>query len=125
MITLLFCSGCSVDEMSTLPDISKPYTGVYECQSLTLGGQDYSEKFDKLYLNLKYDGTYTLVWRGVNGEKGETTGQYKVDCEAEEITLYGYSRLHARSYTFPMQKGVIAIRYNVGGKLLNAEFAMP
>lgn len=123
--TLLFCCGCDVNEMSTLSDLSKPYTGVYECRTLMLGGQDYKEKFDKLYLDLKYDGTYSLVWQGVNGEKGERTGKYKTDGEAEEITFYGYFNRRASSYTFSMKKGVIAIRYNMGGQLLNAEFALP
>lgn len=122
---LLCFSGCDVNKMSSLSDLSKPYVGVYECKTLTLGGRDLSGHYDKLYLTLKYDGEYTLVWRGVNGEEGKTAGKYLADGDAEEITLYAYSRHRALSYTFPMKKGVIAIRYNFGGRLLNAEFSMP
>lgn len=123
-VPLLLLSGCEVSKMSSLPELSKPYVGVYECETITLGGEDYAEKFDDLRLELGYDGAFTIVY-SADGNKGELGGNYTVDPEAGEITLSSRYGLRSVSYTFPMEKGKILIDYNFSGKLLHAEFSAP
>ncbi|MDE5548102.1 MAG: hypothetical protein K2J30_03810 [Clostridia bacterium] len=121
----LTLSACEVAEMSTLPELTKPYTGVYKCESLTLGGQDMTEKFPKLELELLYNGTFSLSYEDEEGGEGEYHGNYAVDAEAEEITFSAKAGLRNASFTFPMVKGRVFIDYRIGGKLLHAVFAMP
>ena len=59
---VLLC-GCDTREMSTLPDLSKPYAGMYECTELTLGGEDALGRFDFVRLELKGDETFALNYR--------------------------------------------------------------
>ncbi len=122
--TLCLCA-CDVSQMSSLYDLSKPYLGFYECESISLGGEDYTEKFDYLRLELGYDGTFELSYREKSGGKGGYNGTYQVDSEAEEITFSAKYGLMQKSFTFPMKKGRIYVEYMLGGKLLHAVFSMP
>lgn len=120
----LFC-GCSVKEMSTLGEVSKPYAGLYVGESLMLGGTEMYENDEKLYLELNADNTFSLTYRGRAGKKGGYDGKYEYDEESHTITFYAYTGRRARAYTFPMKKGKIYIDYNLGGQLLHGVFALP
>lgn len=122
--SLLAFSGCSVDEMSSLPEITKPYTGVYECESLMLGGRDFLPHFEKLYLELEPSGSFALHY-SADGRKGGYEGKYERNEEEQTITFYSYVGRRAQAYTFPMQKGKIYVEYNLGGQLLHGVFAAP
>lgn len=123
--SLFALSGCNVKEMSSLGEISKPYAGLYECESLTLAGKEMSENFKKLYLELNADNTFTLIYRGTEGKKGGYAGHYEYDEEAHTITFYAYVGRRSRAYSFPMEKGKIYIDYNLGGQLLHGVFGAP
>lgn len=123
--SLFALSGCSVKEMSSLTEISKPYAGLYECESLMLGGKEMSESFEKLYLELSSDNTFELIYRGAEGKKGGYNGRYEYNEEAQTITFYAYVGRRSRAYTFPMEKGKIYIDYNLGGQLLHGVFTGP
>jgi len=127
---LLLClaltlSACDVAQMSTLPELTKPYAGVYKCESIILGGEDMTEKFSKLDLELRYNGTFALSYEDEWGGKGEYHGNYSVDGEAEEITFTARTGVRNVSFTFPMVKGRVFVDYRLGKKLLHAVFAMP
>lgn len=127
---LLLClaltlSACDVAQMSTLPELTKPYAGVYKCESIILGGEDMTEKFSKLDLELRYNGTFALSYEDEWGGKGEYCGNYSVDGEAEEITFTARTGVRNVSFTFPMVKGRVFVDYRLGKKLLHAVFAMP
>ncbi len=127
---LLLClaltlSACDVAQMSTLPELTKPYAGVYKCESIILGGEDMTEKFSKLDLELRYNGTFALSYEDEWGGKGEYHGNYSVDGEAEEITFTARTGVRNVSFTFPMVKGRVFVDYRFGKKLLHAVFAMP
>lgn len=121
---VLLC-GCDTHEMSTLPDLSKPYTGVYECTELTLGGEDALERFDYVRLELKGNETFALSYRTAEGNEGGVDGEYQMDLERGEVTLSKKTLLRTVSHTFAVEKGTIYGDVNVSGELLHAEFAMP
>ena len=61
IVLLAFCllfAGCetNVAEMSSLPELSRPYAGEYECETLTLAGEDMLSAFRTVRLTLGYDG---------------------------------------------------------------------
>ena len=120
----LLC-GCDTREMTTLPDLSKPYTGMYECTELTLGGEDALGRFDYVRLELKGDETFALMYRTAEGSEGGLDGEYTMDLERGEITLSKKTFLRTVSHTFMVEKGTIYGEMNVSGELLYAEFAMP
>ncbi len=120
--TVLLCA-CDAEEMGPLKDVSRPYTGVYACETLTLGGKDMTEKFEKLTLELKQDGTFTLSYVTATGGEGSYGGRYAIDTEKGEIT-FSADRVRG-AYTFPYEKGVVRIDRNLYGYLLHAEFRMP
>lgn len=120
----LFC-GCNVSEMSTLSDLSKPYVGFYECDKVQLGGEDMTEQFDYIRLELDYGGDFSLTYRSTDGNEGGYQGTYETDTEAGEITLRAKTGLVSKSFTFPMEKGKIYVDYMLNGKLLHAVFSAP
>ena len=120
----VFC-GCSVREMGTLPELSKPYLGMYECKELRLGKKDLSGQFDSVRLELKYGGEFKLSYCGKDGNKGGYSGRYEAEPEGEEITFYAKTGLRTAKYTFPMKNGKIIVDYGFAGTLLHAVFSSP
>lgn len=121
----LFCACEKVEDMGSLPDLSKPYTGEYTLKKLTLGGEDFTDKFESVKLELGYNGKFTLSYKEKEGQSGSYAGEYKVSTEREEITFSANAGLRSVQRTFPMKNGSILIDLNVGAKLLHAEFAFP
>ena len=68
IVLLAFCllfAGCetNVAEMSSLPELSRPYAGEYECETLTLAGEDMLSAFRTVRLTLGYDGKALKAYR--------------------------------------------------------------
>ena len=122
---LLFCACEKVENMGTLPDLSKPYTGEYALKKLMLGDKDFTEKFEYAKLSLNNDGSFTLSYKEKEGQSGSYSGEYEVSAEKEQITLSSKSGLRTVERTFPMENGCIYIDLKLGTKLLHAEFAFP
>ena len=123
--SLFLLSACNVSEMSTLADLSKPYTGFYECESISYGGDDMTDRFEYIRLELAYGGEFELSYRGKEGGEGSYGGTYEVDTEAGEITLQMQYGPVSKSFTFLMESGSIFVDLPVHGKLLHAEFTAP
>ncbi len=119
----VLCACEKVEDMGSLPDISKPYTGEYLLQKLTVGGEDFTEKFESVKLNLGYDGKFKLSYAEKEGKRGGYAGEYEVSLEREEITFSANTGLRTVRRTFPMKDGSIFIDLKMGSKLLHAEFA--
>lgn len=118
--TLIF-SGCKVEEMSTLRDISRPYAGEYKCRKLTLGGQDLLGRFDYLKLNLNYFGKFRLTYAEVSAGEGEYSGTY--EAREEEIAFCASAGGEKKRYVFPYESGTVRVELLLGEKLLYAEFS--
>ena len=123
--SLFLLCGCDVSEMSTLADLSKPYVGFYECESMLYGGEDLTDRFEYIRLELGYGGDFELTYRGKERNEGSYGGTYEVDTEAGEITLQMQYGFVSKSFTFLMGSGSIFIDLPVHGKLLHAEFKAP
>lgn len=122
----LFCfCACDVSSMSSLTDISRPYTGEYRCEKLIFGGKEQKERFEFIKLNLDYGGNFELTYKDNEGNEGGFEGEYDVSEEKEEITFRGKMGLRTAEHTFPMEKGAILVDFNFGGRLLHAEFRLP
>ena len=121
----LLCACEKVEDMGSLPDLSKPYAGEYTLKKLTLGGKDYTDKYEYVKLMLKPDGQFVLSYKEKEGSSGNYAGEYEVSTEKKEITLSAKAGLRSVKRTFPMDKGSILIDLKVGTKLLHAEFAFP
>ncbi len=66
----LFCACEKVEDMGTLPDISKPYVGEYMLERLMIGDRDMTEHFDEAKLSLTYDGKFKLTYQEVGRVRG-------------------------------------------------------
>lgn len=124
-LAALCLSACDVEKMTTLPQLSKPYLGLYECEELTLGGEDLLGEFESLNLELKYGGEFELSSEKKDGGKWSYGGKYQADPETGEITFSAFTGLRVSSFTFPMKEGSIIVEYNFGGKLFRATFSTP
>ena len=126
ILSASFLVGCDkAGEMGSLKDISKPYTGLYECKTLSIGGRDMTDTFESVTLELKGDGSYEIFYRTTTGKEGGYEGEYTLDEERKEITFSARKGARQQSFTFPYEKGAVYIDYNLMGSLLHAEFRMP
>lgn len=125
VLCLFLLCGCNVSRMSTLPELSKPYAGLYECEKVTLGGEDFTDRFEYLRLELSYGGEFRLSYRGKEGGEGQYGGTYRMNAEGDAITFTGKTGLRSVSRTFPVKNGAILVELTFGRKLFYAEFKMP
>ncbi len=128
IVLLAFCllfAGCetNVAEMSSLPELSRPYAGEYECETLTLAGEDMLSAFRTVRLTLGYDGKAALFWQTCEGGTGERSFFYEADPERGEITFF--PAIGKKGRTFPMEDGTVRLSFNLGGRHLFALFARP
>ena len=123
----LFCTlfsallvGCSVKVMSSLEELAKPYTGVYECTGITYGDTTHSGKYT---LELAYGGGFCMNYAIEGGEEGSLEGTYRADPDRGEITFTAPLFGRNTKRTFAMREGKIILEEVVLGKLLRAEFS--
>lgn len=116
----LLLSGCAVDEMTTLKDVSRPYAGEYKCKRLMLGGEDMLERFSFIKLDLDYFGQFTLSFADPAGGEGEYGGAYRID--EGRITLKSAAGGEEKTFVFPYEKGAVRMELLLGNELLYAEF---
>ncbi len=113
-------TGCNVEEMSSLREISRPYAGEYKCKKLTLGGENMLASFRFLKLELAQDGTFTFKYEDVGGGRGEYAGEYEMG--ESSVTFRTLSGGEEKKFVFPYEKGTVHLELPFGGKLLLAEF---
>ena len=114
-------AGCEVQDMGSLSDLSKPYTGVYACEKMTLGGEDVLGDFSYVRLELERGGDFTLSWRQ-DGSESTWEGGYEVDLGVGTITLTAKEGGRTASRTYRMEEGAILIDENFLGRPFFAEF---
>lgn len=120
-LCLILFTGCDVREMSSLRDVAKPYVGEYQCEKMTLGGDDVLQNYEYVRLKLSYNGKFTLFYRDKNGRKGEYGGEYSF--AENSITFTAKNGTEESSKSFPYKKGTVYIELPTDGKLLLAEFS--
>ena len=128
MLVVAFCllCGCEkVENMGSLPQLSKPYVGEYQCEKLIFGGEEQVDKFDYIKLTLKYGGSFVLSYRDAEKREGAYEGEYAMSDDGKELTLSAKAGLRTVSRTFPVDRGTILMDLTFAGKLLHAEFKMP
>lgn len=104
-----------------LKDITKPHLGFYECQSATLSGEDLSDEFDYVRLELKADETFTLYYCKTGGKERTEQGRYSYDKEKGTICLAA-GEGNAIKRSFPLKDGVISVTVRLGKKTLSMQF---
>lgn len=125
LFALFPLGGCDVSAMTALAEISRPYTGEYECRSLTVGGEDRLDDYDYVRLTLSRDDTFEIAYREKKGKEGAYKGTYEMDASGENITFtvrVGFIPVHR---TFPVENGSIFMDLRLRGKLLHAQFSLP
>lgn len=105
----------------SLTDITKPYTGVYECKSATLGDKEYVDEFSYIRLELHTDDTFSLYYLPKKGKVKEQTGQYRYDKEKGTIRFsLGVNGELKRE--IPLKKGEMVFTLPLGAKTLIMRF---
>ena len=117
--TLLLCMPSWKN--SSINDIAKPHTGVYECQRATLGETDCLQEFAYIKLELLGDGVFHLYYKTKDGEKGKQSGTYVYEREKKSITFsLGENQEIKRSFLF--ENGEITLSLPIGFQQLNMQF---
>lgn len=124
-LLLAACAGCDADGMGTLADFSKPYAGLYRCETLTAGGKEMADRFDYVTLELKGEGDFTLAYRTKEGLGGSVEGKYVMDLERGTLVLSKEGPLRTANYLFRVQDGALCGDFNFNGMLLHAVFRTP
>ncbi len=113
---LFGCTACDVSSMSSLPEVSRPYVGEYVCEQLTWGSYDLLPS-SRLLLNLGYDGTFSLYYRGKPTPL--VWGEYEVSQGGDNITFLS----NGKTRTFPIENGDLVLRFPINGKLFLGKFS--
>lgn len=106
---------------SSLTDITKVYTGMYECKSATLGEKDCLDDFAFINLELNPDNTFTLYYRQKIGKTQKQTGKYIYDKDKQRIT-FSLGALNEYKRECSIKGGELVITLPIGAKILNLHF---
>ena len=106
---------------STLPEITKPYLGCYECKSVTLGNKEYLDDFSDISLYLNKDETFVLYYCPKDRERHEQKGNYKYDAQTGTLTFY-INGLGCIKRIATVEKGSFYISLPIGVKTLRLHF---
>jgi hypothetical protein len=68
LITILSISGCKFNESDNLYNFEKPYVGIYQCESINIGGKEFIDKYSKYTLELKADGEMYIKFKEKESE---------------------------------------------------------
>ncbi len=104
-----------------LTDITSPHLGFYECEYARLSGEEFSDDFEYIYLELKANETFVISYCKKGGKEQKEQGKYKYDKEKESVAFF-LSDANALKRTFPLKDGELLITLRFGGKTLNAKF---
>ena len=105
----------------TLTDITKPYLGVYECQSAQYNGKDFLEDFSYIRLELEKDECFTIYFQEKDRKQRKAKGKYHYNTQRETITMYTQDFASIKR-EFPLQKGVLLVEFPIGGKTAFLKF---
>ena len=131
LILILLCffgttafTGCKTSELSSLYSLTKPYIGVYECESATLEGKDILSLFKIVTLELKEGGTFLVIAKPKFGFTVRQEGNYSFDEKAKTITMTATRGKKKYEKTFPADGGVFAVSTSLGGRELVLKFSV-
>ena len=115
-------AGCQASELSSLYSLSKPYIGVYECESATLAGKDVLSRFKIVTLELKEDGTFRVYAKPKFGFAVKQDGRYTFDEKERTITMTATRGKKKYEKTFPADGGTFTVATSLSGKELVLKF---
>lgn len=124
LLSICAATGCNMEEMSSLKDISRPYVGEYKCRKLQMAGQDELDHFEYIKLDLDYSGKFQVSCQDINGNEDTYDGTYKISEEEATVTLTSNAGGKEQSFVFPYEKGKVIMQLLFNEKLLYAEFSM-
>lgn len=117
--TLLFCFPNF--RGGGLKEITKPYLGVYECKQVTLGEEDFLQRFDEITLELKSDGEFILYYRECGGQRRRETGKYQYDVKDKTVT-FSANKAGTIKKAFLLENGVLTGTARLGNKTVTVKF---
>ena len=119
-LTALILCGAGLKD-SSLADIAKTHTGVYECKSATLGDREYLGEFSYIRLELNLDDSFSLYYCAKDGKARKEAGKYSYDNQKNTVCL-SLDKQSGIKREFSLEKGVLVITLPVGVKTLIMKF---
>lgn len=104
-----------------IKEITKPYLGVYECKSIQIADHEWLSKEQKVVLELKKKGIFTLYYQKPDGNTGRLDGRYKYEEKTQQIQLL-WEGNNLFKQSFPIKNGQIIIQYQLGTRIYRAIF---
>ena len=97
----------------SLKEITKPYLGVYECKSILLAGKEFLTNDQRIALELKKNGVFTLYYKNVDEEAQTLEGKYRYD-EKTHCIQFLWEDKNVFKQSFPIENGQIILQYQFG-----------
>lgn len=104
-----------------IKEITRPYLGVYECQSAQLGERDLLTEFSYLHLELKSNNVFLLHYCEKKGEPNILRGEYSYDYEKKVLTMQLADNKNLKR-DFPLENGELIVSLPMGNKQLRLIF---
>ena len=117
---LTIFSAPSVLQLGTLKEISTPYLGYYQCDTLRIGEKDFA---DEVNARLEVgDKVLTLVWKLPFGGEKSRSFPYEYDEETGSFFLTVPDGRGEKRVRMSYEKGEITMRENLLGRAFFARF---
>ncbi len=103
----------------TLPEITKPYLGTYECKRLSLGSRDLLKELQDIRLELVDEARYALFYKEKGEVRKKVEGNYSYD---ERRGVLIFTTPQGMTQEVPLEKGTLTLSLPVAGKRLVVTF---
>ena len=111
----------SVLRLGTLKEISTPYVGFYQCKTLRIGSKDFADMLNAR-LEVRGDGTLSLVWRSLFGVEQTMQFPYEYDEKSQAFFLTVPDGKGEKRVRMSYEKGSITLSETLSGKAFFVEF---
>lgn len=118
---MALCAVPNVVSLGTLKEISTPYVGFYNCESLRIGNRDFTEQADAT-LELGADGEGKVRYKNAFGKEQTVSFTYVYDAEKGVLTAEIPDGKQKKKVHVPFEKGESVFSENLSGRAFFAKF---
>lgn len=112
-----------VSSLGGLKSVTAPYSGCYECKTLTIDGKDFLSFFSSVCLEMDGKGEMVISYKDKAGNRGEKTLRYEYEEGANRLIVLYQDGDREVKKSVGYEKGEITFTHQLNGKILLAVFS--
>lgn len=120
MLIILFTCAFTIDENSSIKELTHPYLNTYECTRATLGETDLLEEYEYFRIILEEGDKLTVLLKRKNDIERKFASTYNYDDKTHELT----AEIGVLGFTYRQKTIIDSGRFTISMPILNKQLVM-